>query len=133
SELYAAPVVTNGTVINDRTGTSVTILNEAIGNTALRPEMGRTEEIGVVLNQPSWLPGFRASVDYYRVKVTGGISSLTAQQEEDLCFAGNSAMCANINLNGTATNPNYVVVQAFNLASVVTDGVDMEAAYVQNL
>lgn len=128
SELFAAPIVSNGTVIAPN-GNSVTILNQAVGNPDLQAELGTTSEFGVVLQNPSWLPGFSASVDYYSIKVEGQISSLTAQQEVDLCAAGNAAICQSVFLTGTQSNPNFVVVKSFNLASVQTDGVDIEATY----
>jgi iron complex outermembrane receptor protein len=133
SELFAAPIVTNNTVINDKTNTSVTILNEAIGNTQLKPENALTTEFGIVLLDPTWMPdwlrGFHASVDYYRTKVKDLISTLTAQNIVDLCYQGQTALCGNVNLAGTPGNPNYVVVQAFNVASVYTDGIDLESSY----
>jgi outer membrane receptor protein involved in Fe transport len=133
SELYAAPTIINATVINDSTNTSVTVLSESIGNTALKPERAVTTEFGVVLLNPSWLPtwlrGFHASVDYYRTEVRDLISSLTAQNVVDLCFQGNTALCGNVNLNGTPVNPSYVILEAFNVASAYTDGVDIETSY----
>ena len=133
SELFAAPTVINGTVIDPRTNTSVTVLSESIGNTALKPERALTTEFGIVLLDPSWLPGWlrslHASVDYYRTNVKDLISLLTSQNVVDLCFQGQSAYCSNVNLNGTPANPNYVIAQAFNVASAYTDGIDIEMSY----
>ena len=36
--------------------------------------------------QPDFIPGFQASVDYYRIGVKGAIIALGLQQVEDLCF-----------------------------------------------
>jgi len=57
-----------------------------------------------VLNQPGWAPGFSASVDYFDIKVKGVVSSLSAQQEVDLCVAGNQEICSAMVLNSTAVN-----------------------------
>ena len=75
-------------------GTTITVLEQTIGNTDLRPEIARNTEIGLVLSQPDWLPGFSASFDWFDIKVDDVISNLSAQQEVDLCLAGNQEMCA---------------------------------------
>jgi iron complex outermembrane receptor protein len=132
SELFAANVTTNAAVTNDFTGNNVTILNVAAGNSQLRPEKSQTTEIGLVL-QPSWLEDFSASIDYYRIAVKDEISSLTAQQEVDLCFNGNAMVCsAIVTSNGgpPQTAPfSQVISKVFNLASAVTDGFEVEVNY----
>jgi iron complex outermembrane recepter protein len=77
---------------------------------------------------PEMLPGFNASVDYYRIKVSDIISNLTAQQEVNFCFAGLQQYCGAFNLAPASGTP-YVNVQAFNLASAETKGIDLEASY----
>jgi iron complex outermembrane receptor protein len=131
SELYAAPQVSNGVVLPPG-GTSTTVLNRTEGNPNLVPERSITSEVGLVFS-PSWFSGFRASVDYYSINVSGAISTLTAQQTVDLCVNGGGAICANVNLNGTPANPNFVLVQSRNLASIKTDGLDFETSYRFNL
>ncbi len=133
SELFGANINTNGTVINDFTGNIVTVLNVAAGNRQLVPERSRTSDVGVVF-LPSWLPGFNLSLDYYRIAVKGEIASLTPQQEVDLCFGGNQTVCSEaiVTTNGgpAQSSPfSQVIVKVFNLASVVTDGFDLEANY----
>jgi outer membrane receptor protein involved in Fe transport len=128
SELFAAPTVTNNTVNNN--GSTVTILQQAVGNTALRPEVARNKTFGVVLSEPSWLPGFNASFDYYDIKVDDVISTLGAQQEVDLCNAGNQELCGAMLLTSTVPNTNFVRLQAFNLASMHNKGFDVELSYV---
>ena len=130
-ELYAAPLVTNNVISYQ--GNTVTVQQRTIGNTRLRPEIARNTEFGIVLAQPSWAPGFSASIDYFNIKVDGIISSLSAQQEVDLCVAGNQEICSAMVLNSTAVNGNFVTVQAFNLASLVNKGYDLEAAYRSSL
>lgn len=126
SELFAAPTVAHSTVVNDATNTSVVIVQNVLGNTALKPEKSQTTELGIVF-QPSWLEGFNASIDYWRVAVKQQISTLTGQQEEDTCFnsGGTSPVCAAVQL--TAPTPT-VTTQAFNLSAAVTDGFDFEAS-----
>jgi outer membrane receptor protein involved in Fe transport len=131
SELYAAQVVVNNVV--QYQGNTVSIQQRTVGNTNLRPEIARNSVFGIVLTQPKWAPGFSASVDYFDIKVDGVISSLTAQQEVDLCVAGNQEICGAMSLNNPVATNNFVTVQAFNLASLRSKGYDLEAAYRLNL
>jgi outer membrane receptor protein involved in Fe transport len=131
SELYAAQVVVNNVV--QYQGNTVGIQQRTVGNTNLRPEIARNSVFGIVLTQPKWAPGFSASIDYFDIKVDGVISSLTAQQEVDLCVAGNQEICGAMSLGNPVATNNYVTVQAFNLASLRSKGYDLEAAYRLNL
>ena len=87
--------------------------------------------------QPDWFPGFSSSIDYYRIALKGQISSFNAQQSMDLCFQGFTANCAAIITNpagGNLTSTvdpviSQVIATAFNLASTVTDGFDVETTY----
>jgi outer membrane receptor protein involved in Fe transport len=124
SELFAAPLVVNNTV--NYQGSTVTIQQRTIGNTNLRPETARNSTFGIVLTQPTWAPGFSASIDYFDIKVKDVISTLTPQQEVDLCVAGNKEVCAAMDL---VSATKYVTVQAFNLASMRNKGVDLEGVY----
>lgn len=126
SELFAAQIVTNATVIYR--GNSVNIQNRATGNTDLDPEIARNTEVGVVLSNPSWFPGFSASFDYYDINIGNAIISLSNQQIVDLCETGAQAQCAAISLNGPV-GTNFVEVSAFNAASIKTRGFDIEASY----
>lgn len=133
SELFAAPVtVTTPGFTNPFNNTSLTILQNTIGNTALKPEKALNTELGLTLVRPDFLPGFNASIDYYRIQVNDIISSLTAQQEVNFCYAGIQAYCGAFNLAPASGTP-YVNVQSFNLASIYTKGIDFEASYLQNL
>jgi iron complex outermembrane receptor protein len=137
SELFAAPITT--TVPNftnpdpnrpANVPATLTILQNAIGNSALKPEIARNTTAGIVLSRPHWLPGFSASFDYYRIKINGVISTLNAQQEVNLCYLNNiTSLCGAFNLAPPAGTAPYVNLQAFNLASIFTDGFDIEASY----
>lgn len=146
SELFAPPQGLNGNINNvfvTPTVPSQTIraLNE--GNPALKVEKGQTTEVGLVY-QPEWFPGFQASVDYYRIGVKGVVTALGSQNIVDLCFGGNQLYCqqsaistANgVNVStanpGTVGSPNQITSihsKAFNSASLITDGFDIEAGY----
>lgn len=131
SELYAAPTTTTlPSFTNPFNNTSITVLQNTVGNPALKPEIARNFEAGIVLSQPEWLPGFSASLDYYAITLNGGISSLTAQQAVNFCFAqiDVSQTCNSFNFNPPVGQP-YVNVQSFNLAKITTEGFDIEASY----
>jgi len=127
SELFAPTVVTNTFVISN--GQNVTVLGETVGNPNLKAEISRNTTFGVVLSEPTYLPGFSASIDYYDIKIANQISTLTAQQEVDLCAAGNQSLCSQMLLNSPLANTNFVKVQAFNLAKVREKGFDIETSY----
>jgi outer membrane receptor protein involved in Fe transport len=55
------------------------------GNPNLLPETGKSLTIGGVF-QPSFLPGFTLSLDYYRINVNNVISGLTAQAIINRCY-----------------------------------------------
>lgn len=109
-------------------GASTTARSLASGNPDLDPEIGKTFSVGVVV-QPGFLPGFNASIDYYKVDVSGAIGSLTIQQIVNLCYAGNQDACGLIVATPGATNQFDVYVQPLNLASENTKGLDFEASY----
>lgn len=109
-------------------GASTTARSLASGNPNLDPEIGKTYSAGVVL-QPAFLPSFNASVDFYKVDVSGAIGSLTIQQIVNLCYSGNQDACPLIVATPGATNQYDVYVQPLNLASESTKGLDFEASY----
>jgi outer membrane receptor protein involved in Fe transport len=131
SELFAPPVVTNATVLYK--GAATNVLLSTVGNANLRPETARNTEVGVVLAEPKFLPGFSLSVDYFDIKVKGAISTLAAQDLVDLCVAGNQEICSAMLLTSPTPNTNFVRVQAFNVASLHNKGFDIEAVYRKNL
>jgi outer membrane receptor protein involved in Fe transport len=130
SELFAAPVTTTlPNFLDPVRNVNVVAIQNAVGNPNLTPEIARNTQIGVVLSNPSWLPGFSASFDYYKIKLDDVISSLGAAQIVDLCYRNIvPATCGTYNLNNTS-GPNYINVQSFNLASIKTSGFDIEASY----
>ncbi|MEO8301878.1 MAG: hypothetical protein ABI608_08790, partial [Rhizomicrobium sp.] len=98
----------------------------------------------------------QASVDYYRIGVRGAIISFNSQQLSDLCYFSltgvipSTGQCSTDiirtanNIPQSLTNPGgpppgsnaivpsqvfAIVGQAFNAASIVTDGFDLEASY----
>ena len=130
SELFAAPVSINvPNIFNPFNGKTVNVSQNTIGNINLKPEIARNTEAGITLTRPNWLPGLSLSFDYYRIKISGAISSLTAQDQINYCHAGVAQLCGSFNLDSPDNTGNYVNIQPFNLASIFTDGFDIEAGY----
>jgi outer membrane receptor protein involved in Fe transport len=126
-DLYAPELVQNMSgLVNRLTGQSATALVETVGNPALKPEIAQNLEFGIVL-QPTWIRGFQASFDYYKIKVTGAVETLTAQQEIDLCqIAGNQSVCGDVSFSPAG---NTMLLQPFNAATISLDGFDIAATY----
>lgn len=111
------------------------------GNPNLKPEIGRTWSAGVVV-QPSFLSGFAASVDYYKIKITDAIATpFTGTNIVQMCFAsgGTSALCSLISrpLGPTNTSPqNFptsVSITQQNVSRLETEGLDIELSYRRDL
>ncbi|RMB28247.1 TonB-dependent receptor-like protein [Sphingomonas sp. PP-F2F-G114-C0414] len=130
SELFAAPVTTTLPGFFDPfRNVNVLAIQNTIGNTALTPEIARNTTAGIAFSGSSWLPGLSLSVDYYHIKIKDVISSLGAADIVNLCFQNIlPESCGAFNLNNPA-GPNFINVQAFNLASIDTEGLDIEASY----
>ena len=156
SELFSPPQGLNGGVNNlftGQNGQQVRQLNE--GNTNLLSEKAQTTEVGIVW-QPDFIPGFQASVDYYRIGIKGVIQALSLQQVMLLCYdstvAGSPSVYCNqdaittsngVNISFSApggppapgfvgTVPNQLTAvhsKAFNASTLVVEGFDIEASY----
>ena len=67
------------------TTSSSAIKSSNVGNNSLANEEGRSYTFGVVL-QPRFIPRFRASVDWNRIRITGNIASLTPANIAEGCY-----------------------------------------------
>lgn len=134
NDLFTPVTSATQNVTNRATGGNVQVIATGIGNTNLRPEVGKTWELGLAY-QPGFAPGLSLTFDYYDIKLDKAISTLTLQQIVDLCYNGNTAYCSNVKLTGvlgTADFP-YVIQQPFNLASLDARGFDVELGYLLDL
>jgi len=138
SELFAAPTTTTtpGITVPVLPGETapppITVLQNTIGNPNLKPEQAKNYEAGLVLTNPAGLEGFSASVDYYNIKVTDVINTLSAQQQVNFCKDRTlpvNLYCDTLDLAPANGAQAFVNTQSFNLASVKTKGVDIEASY----
>ncbi len=111
------------------------------GNTGLQPEQGETYTIGVNF-QPSFLPKFTASLDYWHILIEHEVNVLPAANIISGCAnTGNPVYCSAVvrapatgGLQGSSLGTGgYVVQTNVNLGSVMTSGMDMQFAYTQDL
>ncbi|MDE1916842.1 MAG: TonB-dependent receptor [Sphingomonadales bacterium] len=130
SELFAAPVtITLPNFFDPFTNQAKLVIQSTVGNPNLKPEIARNTTFGAALANPSWLPGFNVSFDYYKIKIDGVISSLGANDIVNYCYQKVLPQtCSAFNLNNPVGG-NYINVQPFNLASIRTEGFDIEASY----
>ena len=132
-ELFAAGTARTNTVIlpsNAPATGSQQFLENTIGNRALNPEKAKSWTLGTVLT-PGFLPGFTASFDYYDIRITDAIGSITAQNTVDFCYTGSTLYCDNIVYAGGALSS--IVIQPFNFASQMEKGFDIAVSYSRNL
>lgn len=111
------------------------------GNVDVKPETSNSYTFGLVL-QPSFLPGFSATVDYYHIKVSGAITTPTPGDILNSCFGNLTAAsatdpaCTTIRrnpgtgqLSGSAATTFGLPGQLSNLGQLLTDGIDVSANY----
>lgn len=108
------------------------------GNPDLDPERARTITAGIKL-LPSFLPGFSATADWYRIRVRGAIGSPTVGDILNGCFGqtdANDARCQLIRrnpltggLSGSAATTQGVILLSTNQGFLENEGVDFTVAY----
>jgi outer membrane receptor protein involved in Fe transport len=101
------------------------------GNLNLRPEKAHTYTYGVVVT-PTFIPGFRASVDYYHIDIGNAIFTPAVQQIVTNCQAGQTAYCANMTYIAGGTNIQFRL-QPLNISNLINSGFDISAAYTTPL
>ncbi len=132
-ELFAAGTARTNTVIlptNAPATGSQQFLENTIGNRALDPEKAKSWTVGAVAT-PRFLPGFTASFDYYDIRISDAIGTITAQNTVDFCYSGTTLYCNNIVYAGGALSS--IVIQPFNFASQVEKGFDIAVSYRRDL
>ena len=108
---------------------SVQITSVAAGYADLKPEKADTMTLGVIL-EPSFLPGFHLSVDYYDIKVADAIGTLGLQRIVDDCVLNNvTELCQFVERDPTTRIIGRVLNAYLNVAKTTVKGVDYEAQY----
>ena len=121
------------------------------GNLNLKPEKANTWTIGAVL-RPRFLPGFSATIDYYKIKVTDAITLPTPGDIIAACFGGTTApfnppagaatdpACTAIRrstitgqLDGSPAEVPGLFGALSNQGRITTDGIDLTFDYRRNI
>ena len=111
------------------------------GNPDLNPEKATTKTVGVVF-QPSFLPRFALTIDYWNIKLTDAIQGFGADAILADCVGNSSATvtaasCSLINRDVSGSlwlTPNgFVTDVPSNVGGIKTDGIDVNAAYSHSL
>jgi len=100
------------------------------GNFGLTPEKADTTTIGVVIT-PHFLRGLRASLDWYRIKITDAIANLNGQRVTDLCITYN-LLCDRITF-ASPTDILRIDAGQANVGRIEIRGFDFEASYRMEL
>jgi outer membrane receptor protein involved in Fe transport len=107
------------------------------GNPDLQPETAKTFTVGFT-TRPRFLPGFTASVDYYRIKITNIIGTIPLDIILNRCLTtGEQQFCSQVIRNpssgilfGTTTGAGgYINGTNVNVAASRTEGFDIQAGY----
>ncbi len=126
SELYDAGTArTNAVAIN---GASVPFIQNLQGTPTVGPEEADATGVGVIY-QPSFLPGFAISVDYYDIDVDGVINFIGAQNVADACLIFKvQRYCDNLRYDSNGVLK-YIDLEYENLNSLLSEGYDIETSY----
>ncbi|MFV3075357.1 TonB-dependent receptor plug domain-containing protein [Niveispirillum fermenti] len=127
NELFSGQNQFFNTITNPETNVALTTLQLTGGNPDLRPERSKSFTGGAVF-QPDWLPGFRASFDYFSFNIRDAITSLNGQQIVDGCLVRKQTdLCGAITFDGNVIS--RVQATLINAARSSAKGFDMEAMY----
>ncbi len=106
------------------------------GNPALQPETASTYTVGFEFT-PGFLPGFRASVDYWDVKVDNYVTTVSAASILDGCLvAGQTNLCGLIHrgLGGIIFGSTGFISEAnTNIGLLKNRGIDVQLDYRHDL
>ena len=105
------------------------------GNANLQPERSISRTAGFVYN-PSSLPGFDLSMDYYKIELLQAVSTIGAQTILDGCYSGNTQYC-NLITRGAGPQGNSssggpisdILNTNVNIGALKVEGVDLAAHY----
>jgi iron complex outermembrane receptor protein len=105
------------------------------GNANMVPERSISRTAGFVYN-PSWLPGFDISMDYWKIDLLNAVSTIGAQVILDGCYAGNTKYCGLITRGSgpagntsAASSVTNILNTNVNIGGINTEGVDLSTHY----
>ena len=126
-ELNQGPSALFNSVNDPVTQSNSIVRNVSRGNPDLVPEKGTTYSAGFVF-QPSWIPRFQMSLDYYRISLKGAIESASSQNIVTFCFQGQTAYCALLT-RGAGNALTEVRPGPLNTGLILVKGWDFDANY----
>jgi iron complex outermembrane recepter protein len=124
------------------------ILQVSSGNRDLKSEEGQTYTLGAVLTSPfeaAAISNASIALDYYQVKITDAIATVTAQSSYDLCFNRDlqsnptysiddpNGICRNITRDDVSGAASEVGSQYLNLGVIETSGLDVNLNWAAGL
>jgi iron complex outermembrane recepter protein len=132
-DLFAPANVNTGSAIDPKTGRTVSIINNVLGNPTLAPEVARTISGGVVLT-PHWVPGLSLSVDWYNLNLTGQINTVSQNLILNTCTANiNDPLCSALVFGGANGALSIINRVPININALRTSGMDIAASYAMEL
>ncbi|HKQ09914.1 MAG TPA: TonB-dependent receptor [Rhizomicrobium sp.] len=140
NELFSPATNNTGSFIDPRTptGAPASVIRQDRGNPNLSPETARTITGGIILT-PRWIPGFTFSLDWYDITLTGQITQISTDTLLATCRVdtGNLSdpLCASYNFVGAPPGTPFTQITRtnFNLNSLYTSGMDIQANYITEL
>ncbi|MGH8147824.1 MAG: TonB-dependent receptor domain-containing protein [Rhodanobacteraceae bacterium] len=104
----------------------------ALAGFPLGPEKGKSFDFGVVWS-PEFVPGFDATVDFWRIFLDNEITGVSANTVLTACFNGITSFCPLIDRFGAGTpNPGQIReihAPTANLGRIDVKGVDLNVSY----
>jgi iron complex outermembrane recepter protein len=110
--------------VNGNASVSVPIILS--GNPVLQPEEADTKAFGLTY-EAAWLPGFAMSADYYDIRISDVLATVSAQETIDRCALGQQIYCDNLLRTGTTLAA--IRQRTMNLSEARTTGVDLDLSY----
>jgi outer membrane receptor protein involved in Fe transport len=107
------------------------------GNPNLEEERSKSLTVGTIL-QPSFLPGFTATVDYWEYNIRNAIDNVSPDDIASSCYDSpdfpNNNFCAFFTRNRNASSPTFLGFNSFrngpvNFARFEARGIDFQARY----
>ncbi|GAA4488558.1 TonB-dependent receptor plug domain-containing protein [Gluconacetobacter asukensis] len=99
------------------------------GNSALKPEEGRTYTFGTVIT-PRWIPNLTASVEYWHYTVKNTILQVPVQFIVDECYTGvGPSYCNLVSQRSSAGQLTQVNDTYENAGGLRTNGIDFDLSY----
>jgi outer membrane receptor protein involved in Fe transport len=132
-DLFAPANVNTGSATDPKTGQTVPIINNVLGNPVLAPEVARTISGGIVLT-PHWVPGLSLSLDWYNLNMTGQIATVSQNLITNTCAVNiNDPLCKALVFGGANGALSVINRVPININALRTSGMDIQANYAMEL